>query len=88
VKEASQDAGVMKTKHLLMIAGVLLPALTVAQQLDQQAPQRVQRPGVISGHPLLVEAALKAVEQWKYQPYLVNGEPLQVETTITIKFRM
>jgi protein TonB len=41
---------------------------------------------VISGHPLLVQSALAAVKQWKYQPTLLNGEPVEVDTTITVNF--
>jgi len=41
---------------------------------------------VISGHPLLVEAALGAVRQWRYSPTLLNGFPVEVETTITVSF--
>jgi protein TonB len=41
---------------------------------------------VISGHPLLVQAALYAVKQWRYQPTLLNGEPVEVDTTITVSF--
>jgi periplasmic protein TonB len=43
---------------------------------------------VISGHPLLVKAALDAVRQWRYRPTLLNGEPVEVETTITVIFRL
>lgn len=43
--------------------------------------------GVIdSAAPSLTEAALDAVRRWKYQPYLLNGEPVQVSTTITVNF--
>lgn len=42
----------------------------------------------VSGHPLLVLASLNALRQWKYKPYLLNGEPVDVETTITIKFHL
>lgn len=42
---------------------------------------------VISGHPMLVTAAIDAVKQWKYQPYLLNGEPVEVETLITLNFK-
>ncbi len=41
---------------------------------------------VISGHPLLVQAAEDAVRQWKYQTTLLNGEPVEVEITITVHF--
>ena len=38
---------------------------------------------VISGHPLLVQAAMEAVKQWVYQPTLLNGEPVEVVTRST-----
>lgn len=41
---------------------------------------------VLSGHPMLVPAALDAVRQWRYKPYLLNGEPVEVETTVTVNF--
>ena len=41
---------------------------------------------VISGDPLLAEAALKAVKQWKYKPYLFQGKPVDVETKIIVTF--
>jgi periplasmic protein TonB len=40
----------------------------------------------ISGNPLLVKAALDSVQQWRYRPYLLNGEPVEVETQITVRF--
>ncbi len=43
---------------------------------------------VISGHPMLVQSALDAVKQWRYKPYLLNGEPVPVETTITVNFTL
>jgi periplasmic protein TonB len=42
----------------------------------------------VSGHPILINAAMDAVKQWKYKPYLLNGEPVEVETTITVRFHM
>jgi protein TonB len=42
---------------------------------------------LISGHPLLVQAALDAVRQWRYRPYYLNGEAVEVETFITVNFR-
>jgi protein TonB len=41
---------------------------------------------VINGHPLLVTSAMDAVRQWRYRPYLLNGEPIEVETDITVNF--
>lgn len=43
---------------------------------------------VLSGHPLLVQAALDAVRQWRYQPTLLNGEPVEVVTTIDVVFTL
>lgn len=43
---------------------------------------------VVSGNPLLVPAALKAVEQWKYQPTLLNGWPIAVDMEVTVTFKL
>lgn len=43
---------------------------------------------VISGHPLLQQAALDAVQQWRYQPTLLNGSPVEVDTTIDVIFAL
>lgn len=42
----------------------------------------------ISGPRELIPAAVGAVEQWKYRPYVLNGEPVEVDTTITVNFQM
>lgn len=41
---------------------------------------------VLSGHPMLAQAALDAVRQWRYRPYVLDGEPVEVETQITVNF--
>jgi periplasmic protein TonB len=43
---------------------------------------------VLSGHPLLVKSALDAVKQWRYQPTLLNGEPVEVVTEIDVNFTL
>jgi TonB family protein len=43
---------------------------------------------LVSGHPLLAPAAIDAVKQWKYTPYLLNGDPVEVETTVTVNFTL
>jgi protein TonB len=43
---------------------------------------------LVSGHPMLVPYALSAVKQWRYKPYLLNGQPVEVETTITVIFSL
>jgi protein TonB len=47
---------------------------------------RVGELQVISGHPLLVQSALEAVKNWRYQPTQLNGDPVEVDTTITVSF--
>ena len=41
---------------------------------------------VLSGHPMLAPAAIDAVSQWRYRPYILNSEPVEVETQITVNF--
>lgn len=48
----------------------------------------IENLALVSGHPMLVPAAMEAVKQWHYRPYLLNGEPTEVETTITVTFRI
>jgi len=48
----------------------------------------IQSLRVISGHPLLNQAALDAVKQWRYRPTLLNGEPVEVSATITVTFTL
>jgi protein TonB len=43
---------------------------------------------VLSGPPMLVNAALDAVKTWRYRPYQLNGEPVEVETTINVVFKL
>jgi protein TonB len=41
---------------------------------------------VVSGHPLLIPAALEAVKQWEYNPTLLNGQPVEVFTEVSVPF--
>jgi protein TonB len=43
---------------------------------------------VVSGSPMLQQAAIDAVSQWRYRPYLLNGQPVDVETTINVVFNL
>jgi protein TonB len=42
----------------------------------------------VQGHPILIQAAMDAVKQWKYKPYILNGDAVEVETTIRVQFHM
>jgi len=48
----------------------------------------VSEVNALSGPPLLESAALDAVKQWKYKPYLLNGEPVEIQTQITVNFKL
>jgi periplasmic protein TonB len=48
----------------------------------------IQNLTMLSGHPLLVTAATDAVRQWRYKPTLLNGEPVEVATTIDVNFTL
>jgi periplasmic protein TonB len=43
---------------------------------------------VLSGEPQLARAAADAVKQWKYKPYLLNGSPVEIQTQVTINFKL
>ena len=48
----------------------------------------VENMQLISAHPALVQAAIDAVTQWKYKPYLLNGAPTEVETQVVVNFAL
>lgn len=64
----------------LHIAGAVIVRAIISRQ------GAIERTEVERGQPLLVQAALAAVKQWRYRPYYLNGEPIEVETEITINF--
>jgi protein TonB len=41
---------------------------------------------MISGHPMLIPSAIEAVSQWRYKPYYLNGQPVEVDTQVTVNF--
>jgi len=43
---------------------------------------------LVQGHPMLAPAAIEAVRQWKYKPYLLNGEPVEVDTEVQVNFTL
>jgi periplasmic protein TonB len=48
----------------------------------------IQNLRAVSGHPMLTPAAIDAVKQWRYKPYYLNGEPVEVDTQITVNFTL
>jgi periplasmic protein TonB len=61
---------------------------TVLLQAEISKTGDIQNLRLISGHPMLAPAAIEAVKQWKYRPYILNGEPVDVETQITVNFTL
>jgi TonB family protein len=59
---------------------------TVALDVQIRKNGDVERVTVLSGHPMLVQAAVEAVKQWRYRPYLLNGDPARVDTTVSLNF--
>ncbi len=49
---------------------------------------RAENLQVISGSPFLSRAAIEAVRQWRYRPYELNGQPVEVETQIVVNFTL
>jgi protein TonB len=47
---------------------------------------RIQNLQLVSGHPILAPAAIEAVKQWRYKPFLLNSQPVMVETTVTVNY--
>lgn len=48
----------------------------------------IQNLQLVSGHPMLAPAAIEAVKQWRYKPFLLNGQSVGVETTVTVNFQL
>jgi len=48
----------------------------------------IQNLRAVSGHPMLIQSAIDAVRQWKYKPYFLNGDPVEVDTQVTVNFTL
>ena len=84
-------AGLLKTRvspvypplaRQARIQGTVMLSVTVDQDGN------VQDISLISGHPMLAPAAIEAVKQWKYRPYLLNGIPVNLETQVQVNFSL
>jgi protein TonB len=64
------------------IQGVVLLQAVIGKQ------GAIENLRLLSGHPMLAPAAIEAVRQWRYRPYLLNGEPVEVETEVTVNFSL
>jgi TonB family protein len=87
------------SQSLCLCGGELQPIYpAIAKKAHIQGPvnilAHIDKNGAIKnlyvedGNPLLIQAALKAVSRWKYKPYLLNGQPTEVETQIVVNFTL
>ena len=61
---------------------------TVVLQATISRSGTIENLRVISGPAMFRNAAIDAVQQWQYRPYLLNGEPVEVETTVNVIFKL
>lgn len=64
------------------ISGTVVLAATISKSGS------IENLRLVSGPPMLVQSAMDAVKTWRYKPYLLSGEPTEVETTITVNFNL
>jgi len=86
VAEASMTHSVAPVYPLEAKQGHIEGTVIIQCTIDKQG--NVTNLRVVSGPPSLVDATVEAVKHWKYRPYRYNGEPVDVETTITVRFHM
>jgi protein TonB len=61
---------------------------TVVLQATISKAGMIENLRVLSGPAMLQQAAMDAVRSWRYRPYLLNGEPVEVETTVNVVFTL
>jgi protein TonB len=83
--------GMLQTKIEPVYPPIALKARvqgTVLLRAIIAADGHVENIQLIQGHPMLVEAAINAVRQWHYAPYRLSGEPVEVDTTVSVNFHI
>lgn len=96
VRTTQQVSSGVMVGYLIFKAVPTYPAIAVATHQSGRVVLQatISRNGtienlhVVSGAPMLQQAAIDAVSQWRYRPYLLNGEPVEVETTVNVDFTM
>ena len=79
--ESKDPGNVLLARQARIQGSVLLQA-----QISKEGT--IEHLTLISGHPMLAPAAIEAVKQWRYKPYILNGEPVEVDTQITVNFTL
>jgi len=102
--QSSQEAGpapvdvsaTEEQSHLLKRVAPVYPALARQARIQGVVMLRVgidksgntENLTLVSGHPMLAPAAIEAVKQWKYEPYVVDGKAVAVQTTVEVNFAL
>lgn len=81
--------------HLVLRIEPVYPKLAIAARIQGDVVLHaiigrdgtIQNLSLVTGHPLLAQAAIDAVRRWRYQPFLLSGQPIEVETEVTVRFR-
>jgi protein TonB len=94
-KKVNISAGVMAGQVIQQIKPVYPPIAkaarisgTVILQATISRSGTIENLKVVSGPAMLQQAALDAVRQWRYRPYLLNNEPVEVDTTVNVIFTL
>jgi TonB family protein len=95
-RAAPEAAGDVSASRLIHRVEPLYPPDAKAQHLQGLVALDVQIGGegavhnitVVEGNPVLAEAAVQAVRQWRYRPYSMDGRPVEMQTRITIRFTL
>jgi len=92
VAVSSSDAKAHLTKNVVPVYPPLAKDLRLQGKVKVQVviskTGMVESTNVVSGHPLLVQAAINAVKQWQYRPFLVDGQPVTASTEIDVPFSL
>jgi len=88
--------GRVKEPHLISKSALNYPAMAKQSQIEGEVTVnaviditgKLTNIKVVSGSPLLQQAALDSLRTWKYEPALLNDKPVPVQTSITVKFRL
>jgi protein TonB len=95
-KSEAAVGGNVKPAKLISTAVPVYPPLARTQRISGnvvidaliEANGHVTSMKVLSGHPLLQQAAMDSLRQWKYQPALLDGKPVPMHLTVTVQFRL
>lgn len=82
--------------HLILRVEPVYPQIAIRARIQGEVVLRaaigrdgaIQNLSIVSGHPMLAQAALDAVRRWRYQPFLLSGQPVEVDTEVTVRFRL